>query len=244
MKKVICLLITFILLLCGCTQTNQTKENAYFTKNENGNIISPSGVEYSRLANEGILYYFGELEFVGSIKGEEKTSQHKGISYQTGMFTIKNNHNDNILIRYTPNNEWFSVYRKNSLSTLDFSEENCIRFEFVSGIGDMQSDAIHTICKGGITDKAEITNFLTEVRLQESPRDAGLYDLVKKPDGKLENCYRYGVIYGFFEDEPNLAIRMDIDSYNDLAYSISIGENQYILPESWLQKFINSKCTP
>ena len=236
MKKVILLLSSLVLLLCGCVQSDRTGENAVFTKTENGNMVSPSGVEYAHLANEGILYYLGELEFVGSIQGEEK-------SLQTGMFAIKNSDNDNILIRRVPDNEWFSIYRKTSLPTFDFSADNCIRLEFVSGTGDIREDAIHTTCKGGICDKSEITKFLSEVRAQESPHDAGLYDLIKKPNGMLENCYVYGVVYGFFEEEPNLAIRMNITSYNDLACSISIGEDEYVLPEKLLSKLLNSKCT-
>ena len=50
----------------------------------------------------------------------------------------------------------------------------------------------------------------------------------------------YAVIYGFFENEPNLAIRMDITSYNDLAYSVSINDKEYVLPEKWIQKFLNN----
>ncbi len=243
MKKAICLLSVLIFLLFGCTKYNQTEENAVFTKIENENLISASGVEYAHLANEGFLYYFGELEFVGAVQGEKETSQHLGLSYQTGMFAIKNNDNDNILIRHFPNNEWFSIYRKTSLQPFDFSADNCIRLEFISGIGNTEEDAIHTTCNGGISDKVEIADFLFEVRSQESPRDAGLYDLIEKPDGMLENCYVYGVIYGFFEDEPNLVIRMNITSYNDLAYSVSIGEDEYVLPELLIQKLLNSKCT-
>lgn len=241
MKRIVAITLLFF-LLCGCTQPNQEQENSVFTQRENGNVISATGVEYSHLANEGVLYYLGELEFAGSIQGEAQTSQHLGVSYQTGMFAIKNN-NDNILIRYAPNNEWFSIYRKSELTTLDFSLDNCIRFEFVPGIGNTEEDSIHTTCNGGITDKSKIAEFLTDIRSQESPDDTGLYDLVKQPNGMLENCYVYGVVYGFFEDEPNLAIRMQITSYNDLAYSVSIGESEYVLPELWLKELLNSQCT-
>jgi len=63
--------------------------------------------------------------------------------------------------------------------------------------------------------------------------------LVKQPDGMLENCYIYGVLYGFFAEEPNLAVRMEITSYNDLAYSISIEEKEYALPAEWLERLKN-----
>ena len=234
MKKVLCLIIATLTLLCGCSPT---KEDT-FTENKNGNIVSNLGVEYTHLANEGVLYYLGDLDFIGSIQGEE-TSQHLGLSYQTGMFAIKDADNDNILIRRAPNNEWFSIYRKTSLPSFDFVVDNCIRFEFVSGTVNTEDDTTHTTCDDGIVGASEIAAFLSDVRSQKDPREAGLYDLIKKPDGMLENCYVYGVVYGFFEEEPNLAVRMDITSYNDLAYSISIDGKEYVLPAEWLQKLEN-----
>ena len=260
MKKVICLVSALALLLCGCNQTNPAKDNTEFQntepndsiqsegnvafiKNENSNLVSTSGVEYVHLANEGFLYYLGELEFWGSVQGEEQTSQHLIYSYQTGMFNIKNSDNDNILIRREPNNEWFSIYRKSSLPTFDFSTDNCIRLEFVSGMGNIKEDIFHTTCNGGIVDNTEIEKFFFDVRSQDNPRDAGIYELVKKPNGMFENCYVCGVVYGFFKDEPNLVIKMKITSYNDLAYSISIGNDEYVLPKLWFNKLLTTKCT-
>jgi len=222
-----------IILLCACSH------ESIFTKNENNNIVSNSGIEYTHLANEVDLYYFGNLEFVGSIHGEKKTSQHLGDSYKTGMFSIKEAENDNILIRRLPDNEWFAIYRKASLPDFDFSVENSSRLEFVSGTGITEEDLIHTTCGDGITDRSVINAFLSEIRMQKGPREAGLYELIEEPDGTLRNCYFYGVIYGFFDEEPNLAVRMDITSYNDLAYSIFIEGKEYVLPTEWLEKFEN-----
>ena len=237
MKRIIvcllCLIFSLIILLCGCSHDSN------FTKNENNNIFSNSGVEYTHLANEVDLYYFGNLEFVGSIHGEKKTSQHLGDSYKTGMFSIKEAENDNILIRHLPDNEWFAIYRKASLPDFDFSVENISRLEFVSGTGITEEDLIHTTCGDGITDQSVINAFLSEIRMQKDPREAGLYELIEEPDGTLRNCYFYGVIYGFFDEEPNLAVRMDITSYNDLAYSIFIEGKEYVLPTEWLEKFEN-----
>jgi len=246
MKKALCLIFV-IILLCGCSDessSNQSYADTYsgdstFTRNENGKVVSSSGVEYALLANEGTLYYLGDLEFIGGIKGEEKSSEHLGVSYQTGMFAIKGSDNDNILIRYSPNNEWAAIYRKTSLSHFDFSVDNCTRMEFVPGIGDIKKDAIHTSCGDGMTDQLSVSAFLSQIRKQKDPEDAGLYDLVKQPDGMLENCYIYGVLYGFFAEEPNLAVRMEITSYNDLAYSISIEEKEYALPAEWLERLKN-----
>jgi len=243
MKRIIYILCLCIILLCGCTQTNQEQESSEFTVKD-GHLVNALGVEYSFLAVEVDLYHLGEMEFVGSIQGEEKTDKSFGIlPYQTGMYSIKNG-NDNILIRRAPNNEWRSYFRKSELPTFDYSADNCIRMEFVHGSGDCEEDSIHVTCCGGITDKLQITEFLANIRLQKNPHEAGLYDLVTRPDGSYENCYRCGVIYGFFEEEPNIVIRMPVTSYNDLAYSIRIGENEYVLPKEWLDEFLNSKCLP
>ena len=236
MKKTLCFIFGSILLfvLCGCS-----KEEV-FTRNENGNLISTSNVEYSHLANEGFLYYFGELEFVGGVKGEEKYSQHLGFSYQTGMFAIKGAVNDNILIRRSPNNEWASIYRKASLPEFDFSVDNCIGLEYLEGKENNERDIAHSYCGDGITDKKVISAFLSEVRAQPTPEEAGLYDLVRKENGMLENCYINSSVYAFFAEEPNLAVMMEITSYNDLAYSITIEGKEYVLPEEWFLKLKNS----
>jgi len=230
MKKVLCLILVLLVFLCGCSH------DSVFTITEDGNLVSESGEEYAFLANEGFLYYLGDLEFQGRVKGETKVSQHLSLLYQTGLFAIKNAETDNILIRRIPDNEWYSIYRKASLPSFDFSVDNCIRLEFVSGVGDTESDEVHTTCGDGIVDASEIADFLSDVRSQKDPNDAGLYDLIKKPNGMLENCYVYGLIYGFFADEPNLAIRMKITSYNDLAYSVSVEGKEYVLPNEWIER--------
>ncbi len=236
-KKSLCLSAAslVILMLSACFDAGGS-----FTQNQNKNLVDASGTEYAHLANEGVLYYLGDVEFEGSVKGEKKISSHLGLPYKTGLFSIKNSENDNILIRKLPDNEWCSIYRKASLPPFDFSVDNCSRIELVSGIGFASEDAVHTTCGDGITNKSEIKQFLLDVRAQKSPTEAGLYDLITKPDGMLENCYVYAVVYGFFEEEPNLVVRMEIKSYNDLAYSISIEEKEYVLPEKWLEKLENS----
>ena len=236
-SKIICTVLSMAILfsLVACTEGKNV-----FTKTEEGNVISPSGTEYVHLAYEGILYYLGMLEFQGRIAGEPKTFQHLGGTFQTGMFSIKNAETDNILVRSEPNNEWFSIYRKASLPPFDYSVDNCIRIELVSGSGYAKDDGMHTTCGDGIVDSTVISQFLSDVRSQPDPREAGLYDSVKRPDGMLENCYTYAVVYGFFEEEPNLAVPMDITSFNDLGYSISIEGKEYVLPEIWLEKLQSS----
>lgn len=236
-KKSICVFLSIAVLFAiyACTETNDV-----FTQNSEGNLVSVSGVEYAHLANEGALYYFGDLVFQGGVNGEKQMSEHLGYSYQTGLFSIKNDETDNILIRRSPDNEFFSIYRKTSLPPFVFSVDNCSRLELVLGTGDTENDVIHTTCGDGIDSALEISEFLSDVRSQKNPHEAGLYDLITKPDGMLENCYIYAVIYGFFENEPNLAIRMYITSYNDLAYSVSIEDKEYVLPEKWIQILKNN----
>ena len=117
MKKALCLIFVLLILLCGCSH------DLRFTRNENGNLVSSSGVEYAHIATEGIdsLTYLGKLEFCGRVRGEKRTFRHLSETFQTGMFSIKDAENDNILIRYFPNNECFSIYRKTSLPPCDFT---------------------------------------------------------------------------------------------------------------------------
>lgn len=238
MKKAFCLISTLVLLLCGCTQP---PENPYFTETEDGVLVSPDGVEYTRLADEGALYYLGEPVLVAPVEGEEETATHITHTSPTGMFSIPNN--DNVLVRQEPHSEWFSLYRKADLPEFDFSTANCVRLEYVTGFRLSSADGVHASCQGGISDKTVISDFFAAVRSQKDPHSAGLYDLVRTPDGLLENCYFCGTIYGFFEEEPNLVIKMDITSYNDLAHSIWLGQREYVLPEAWLQQFLGLQCT-
>lgn len=236
MKRMIVTVMVLLVFLWGCSQSRSIEESTSFTVAGNGNVVSASGDAYTRIANEGSLCYMGQLEFVGSVEGEAETSQHLMGSYQTGMYAIGQDDIRNVLIRYEPNDEWFRVYRRASLPACDFSLDNCIRLEYVPGSGYFEDNFVHTTCGEGMTDPEEIAAFLSDVRSQKNPMEAGLYDLVKKPDGFLENCYVCGVIYGFFEEEPNLAIRMQVTSYNDQAYSISMEDMQYVLPDAWVER--------
>lgn len=238
MKKLL-FLLSALLLLWGCT-AEQPPENPYFTELENGNLLSPSGVEYTFLASETDLYYLGELEFAAPVEGEEETSSHMGLTYQTGMFAIENN--ETLLVRKEPHNEWCSIYRRADLPDFDFSVSNCVRLEYVPGITFPDEDGFHTACGGGMTDPAAIANFVKEVRSQLDLYRAGLYDLCMMPDGVLKNCYICGSIYGFFEEEPNLVIKMEVLSYDDQAYSLWLSNRDYVLPEALLLQLRALQC--
>ncbi len=235
MKKLICVIAALLVLLCGCSQDKKKDGDKTFTVLENGNILSPKGVEYSFLANEGILSFSEyDIEFLGYVHGETKTSQHLSSVFQTGIFGIKEIYSDipldDILIRRLPDSEWRAIYRKASLPEFDYSVDNCVRLGFAS-----YHDS--TLGETSITDPIEIAAFLSTVRAQPDPREAGLYELIKKPDGFLENCYLYGAIYGYFEETPFLYVEMQITSYNDLAYSIEIEGKEYVLPQHLLEMF-------
>ena len=218
--------------------TDNTAEISVFSKNEKGNLVNEKGIEYEFLAGEAFLECIGELEFVGSVKGEEEFTSHLDGLFKNGMYAIKGAENDNILIRQVPNSEWRAIYRKSSLPKMDYSLENSIRLEFISEVYNM-SDS-HVTCGEGVVDKSTILSFLEDVKAQKSPEEAGLYDLVKQPNGMLENCYVCGAICAFFEEEPNLAVKMNITSYNDLAYSISIENKSYVLPTKWFKAIQNA----
>ena len=181
-----------------------------FTKKENGNIISVSGVEYELASHQGNLHHWGETEFVGYIEGEKRKSKLYNQRYNTGMFAFKDDDNDNILVRRPPNSEWIKIYRKTSLPEFDFIVDNCVRLEFLPHSQANEFLGAHATCGDGMADKEEIEKFITDIRSQENPREAGLYDLIEKPDGMLENCYVYGVVLGTFAEEPNSYIKMQI----------------------------------
>lgn len=236
MKKAACIIGAILFLVLLYWPSEKPEDDYAFTKNAQGDIVSKNGVEYALFAVEWDISVLGDLEYLGNIQGERKLSCTSGYWLRIGMFGLEEAENDNILIRRMSNNEWYSIYRKASLPEFDISEDNCIRFEFIPWPECNDGNADHISCGDGITDPSEITAFLTEVRAQKSPEEAGLYDLVRKPDGCLENCYYCGEIYGYFAEEPNLVIKMLVRSYDDLAYSVYMGDTQYVLPNHWFQR--------
>ena len=258
MIRIVCLFTALVIFFCGCTQkpkndniTDTTKEDIQttspktdndntpthtFTENENGNIVSDTGVEYIHLANETDLYFFGTLEFQGHIDDEIKEFTHLDMEIKTGMYSIAGSETDDILIRYFPNNEWFSIYRKSSLPTFDISLNGCDRFEYIDYHEYRNNE--NSTSSFVISSQNEITDFLTTIRSQSNPKDAGLYEMIRKPNGLLENCYVCGYVIGYFDEEPGVYIRLDVNSFNDLAYSIELNNGEkHVLPEKYVQLF-------
>ncbi len=226
------LLAALAVSLCGCV------DRRVFTKIDEEHYRSPSGTEYAFLANEGILSYFGELEYAGRAEDDPVSIPLFGGVLRKGFFALKEADDDNILIRKRPRNEWYAIYRKSSLPAFDYSVDNCSRLELIRGSSSTYADVSHRSCGDGITDGEEIAAFLADVRTQKNPEQAGLHDLVRKPDGKLENCYTAWIICGFFEEEPNVFLPMPVTSYNDLAYSVRIRDIEYVLPPEWIPRLL------
>ncbi len=237
MRKMTCLLIASLFLLCGCSR------EPVYTELKNGNVVSPDGVEYTLIGTEPELYYLGTLTFEAGVKGEEKyTYLSEDFPHRNGMYSVTESATDDILIRKLPDNEWYSVYRRVTRPPLDLSPERCVQLELFSSNDPFLLEVDHTTCADGIRDPAVIAEFFADVFSQKSPEEAGLYDLVRQPDGSLENHKGCGVVYAFFEDEPELLMPMFVSSFNDQAYSVyvPIEGRSYVLPMEWMDLLIET----
>lgn len=227
MRKVsiifLCLAIIFSFVACA--------NNAEFTETENKTVVSTDGTEYTFVGNEGRVWCFGEREFICHIKGEKKTFVHLANKIKTGMYSVDDS--QDILVRYFPDNEFAAMYVKSDLLKTEVSLDNCIRFEFVKG--SLFNNEKTTISNKGIT---ECEQFLNEIKSGKKAKDAGLYDLVKQPDGMLKNCYVYGYVCGVLQEDVNLVIPLEVMSFNDKAYSIKIDDIEYVLTQEWVDKLI------
>ncbi|MBR5774345.1 MAG: hypothetical protein IKY44_05775, partial [Clostridia bacterium] len=79
--------------------------------------------------------------------------------------------------------------------------------------------------------------FLNEIKGGQRAKEAGLYDLVRQPNGMLKNCYVYGYICGVIQDDVNIVIPMTVTSFDDKAYSVTIDDVEYVLQQKWLDIF-------
>ncbi|MDR1232037.1 MAG: hypothetical protein LBK61_11650 [Spirochaetaceae bacterium] len=237
MNRIFAICLFFIIFESAHSQASY--DSIIYTKLDNGNILASGGTGYAFFAREGIIETFGDHRFVGKIKREKSTLNHMGGSRMTGMYSCEKDPELNMLYRIEPYSEWASYYRKTFLPEIDLSLENCIRLEFIHYKemkffeNNHSPDIKHMFCDEGIRDFGDIRKFLFDIKKQKTVTEAGLYELIKKPDGYLENCYLLGYIYGYFKDEPNLAVSLTIWSFNDIAYSIELDRRQYVFPEEW-----------
>ena len=227
MKKLLIVFPCLILILSFIACTNNVK----FTEGENKTIVSTDGTEYTLVGNESSVWCFGEREFIGHVKGEKKTFVHLADKINTGMYSV--NGSQDVLVRYFPGNEFGAMYVKSELLKTEVTLDNCVRFEFVKG--SLFNDDQTTISTKGIT---ECEQFLNEIKNGPRAKDAGLYDLVKQPDGMLKNCYVYGYVCGVIQEDVNIVIPLEVTSFDDKAYSITIDDIEYVLTQEWLNKLI------
>ena len=248
MKKTVCVILVSIFtlaVLAGCNNEEGAGEETtapleFEAVDVFESVISPDGVEYAYFAHEqGGACAFGEFVFLGGIKDEE--SPPLGVlSVKMGMYSLEGDTDQRILMRMMPNSEWASYYRKTSLPALNVMPENCSRLEFSDRreikYGSINSpDIAHMSCGDGLTGREEINAFFAEVKGGLSPEEAGLKEILKRPDGSYNESYQYGVIYGFFEDEVNFALAFPVTSYNGEAFSVKIGESEYVLSKELLR---------
>ena len=222
----ICLVIVFSFVAC----TN----NVEFTETENNTIVATDGTEYTFVDYAGRVWCFGEWEFIGHVKGEKKTFIHFSDMFKTGMYSV--NGSQDVLARHFPDSEFAAMYVKSELLKTEVTLDNCIRFNFAKGSLFNNDETI--ISKNGIT---ECEDFLNEIKSGQKAKDAGLYDLVKQPDGTtLKNCYVYGYACGVIQDDVNIVIPLQVISFDDKAYSITIDDIEYVLTQEWVDKLINN----
>lgn len=64
--------------------------------------------------------------------------------------------------------------------------------------------------------------------------------MAKQPDGSLVNCYVYGYVCGVIQEDVNIVIPLEVVSFDDKAYSITIDNIEYVLTQKWVDKLINN----
>jgi hypothetical protein len=229
MKKasIIFLCLAIVVSFVACNNN----DNVAFTETENKTIVANDGTEYTFVGFEGRVSFFGEWDFIGHVEGEKKSFVHLTSKIKTGMYSV--NGEQDVLVRYYPDNEFSAIYVKTDLLKTEITLENCIRFEFVQGSLFDKDEAAFS--KKGIT---ECEQFLNEIKNGQTAKEAGLYDLVKQPDGMLKNCYVYGYACGVIQEDINIVIPLEIMSFDDKAYSIKIDDIEYVLTQEWLDKLI------
>ena len=156
---------------------------------------------------------------------------HLASMIKTGMYSV--NGDQDVLVRYFPDNEFAAIYVKSNLLKTEIVLDNCIRLSFVKGSLFNKDET--TLSKKGIT---ECEQFLDEIKNGQKAKDAGLYDLVKQPDGMLKNCYVYGYVCGVIQEDLNIVIPLEVVSFDDKAYSITIDDIEYVLTQEWIDQLI------
>ena len=203
-----------------------------FTADDEGNVFSKDyGTEYVCVGAEGRVGCFGKWEFVGHIEGEEKRLNHMDGATKTGMYSVDGS--KDVMIRYFPDNEFAFIYARKDLLKTGVSLDNCIMLGLVEW-PLFNSD--ETAFQGNLITECE--QFFNEIKSGPRAKEAGLYDLVIQPNGYYKNCYLYGYICGIIQEDVNIVIPMVVTSFDDKAYSITIDDVEYVLPQEWFDRFV------
>ena len=248
MKRLVPLLLT-LCLLCACqpstsapeasiplaaapTATPEPKRDT-FLQAADGRIIAPDGREYVWFAMEGeltTLDYPGN--FLAPFDGEPTYLQHLLSDTKTGMYAVDGDLEQNVLRRVFPYSEWCAFYRKASLLPLELIPENCSRFELIEN--HYPEDASHFTCNGGISDPAEVAAFWADISSQPTDEEAGFRSLIGGP-GQPKYASRNASLYGFFAEEPYIAISFSVREYTATTHTIDLPDSTTrVLPERWL----------
>ena len=248
MKRLVPLLLT-LCLLCACqpstsapeasiplaaapTATPEPKRDT-FLQAADGRIIAPDGTEYVWFAMEGeltTLDYPGN--FLAPFDGEPTYLQHLLSDTKTGMYAVDGDLEQNVLRRVFPYSEWCAFYRKASLPPLELIPENCSRFELIEN--RYPEDASHFTCNGGISDPAEVAAFWADISGQPTDEEAGFRSLIGGP-GQPKYASRNASLYGFFAEEPYIAISFSVREYTATTHTIDLPDSTTrVLPERWL----------
>ena len=128
MRKLFAIFICLTMIFSSTACNNNVK----FTETENKTIVANDGTEYTFVGNAGMVWCFGEWDFIGHVAGEKKTFNHISSEIKTGMYSV--NGSQDVLVRYLPDNEFASIYIKSDLLKTEIALDNCIRFEFVKSL--------------------------------------------------------------------------------------------------------------
>ncbi len=125
---------------------------------------------------------------------------------------------------------------KTSITADDMASlDKCVRFVYVNDVRTDTFDGFEMLeQKKGITNCKE---FINEIRNGQTVKEAGFYELLEQPDGSKNNAENIGYIYGFIQDDLNVAILLRVYSYADKAYSVQFKDGvEYVLSQEWFDK--------
>jgi hypothetical protein len=190
----------------------------------NSNIVSPNGIEYTRLAGEGKYFLSEKPSFIYHIKWQPRKLRHLNASTDAGVYSIGNDPDLAILYRVWFNSEFSEWYIRKDLSANNHSFEDIDTLKFIHA--DRSNSEYFNIMEetGNIID-AE--NFIRDIMKNEIITDEN-YQYYRNPfDLTAGNNGRIGYIFGFFHDIPNLAFPGAVWKDNDGQYYLIMDRRKF-----------------